>query len=67
MFKTTIAAAAAAVAFVSAAALGPYVNVDANAGWTGDDYTSTTTDIHVGYEGKLELLPTTCIDLLLSP
>ena len=44
MFKTTIAAAAAAVAFAPAAALaGPYVNVEANAGWTGDDYTSTTT------------------------
>ena len=54
MFKTTIAAAAAAVAFAPAAALaGPYVNVEANAGWTGDDYTSTTTDIHVGYEGEI--------------
>ena len=40
MFKTTIAAAAAAVAFAPAAALaGPYVNVEANAGWVGDDYT----------------------------
>ena len=54
MFKTTIAAAAAAVAFAPAAALaGPYVNVEANAGWTGDDYNSTTTDIHVGYEGEV--------------
>ena len=54
MFKTTIAAAAAAVAFAPAAALaGPYVNVEANAGWTGDDYTGATTDIHVGYEGTL--------------
>jgi len=54
MFKTTIAAAAAAVAFAPAAALaGPYVNVEANAGWVGDDYTSTTTDIHVGYEGEV--------------
>ncbi len=54
MFKTTIAAAAAAVAFAPAAALaGPYVNVEANASWTGDDYTSTTTDVHVGYEGAL--------------
>ena len=48
MFKTTIAAAAAAVAFAPAAALaGPYVNVETNAGWTGDDYTGATTDIHV--------------------
>jgi len=32
---------------------GPYVNVEANASWTGDDYTATTTDVHVGYEGVL--------------
>ena len=54
MFKTTIAAAAAAVAFAPAAALaGPYVNVEAKAGWVGDNYPSTTTDIHVGYEGEV--------------
>ena len=54
MFKTTIAAAAAAIAFAPAAALaGPYVNVETNAGWTGDDYTGATTDAHVGYEGAL--------------
>ncbi len=54
MFKTTIAAAAAAVAFAPAAALaGPYVNVETNAGWTGDDYTGATTDVHVGYEGEV--------------
>ena len=54
MFKTTIAAAAAAVAFAPAAALaGPYVNVEANASWTGDNYNSTTTDVHVGYEGEV--------------
>ena len=54
MFKTTIAAAAAAVAFAPAAALaGPYVNVETNAGWTGDDYTGATTDIHLGYEGEV--------------
>jgi hypothetical protein len=54
MFKTTIAAAAAAVAFAPAAALaGPYVNVETNAGWIGDDYIGATTDFHVGYEGAL--------------
>ena len=54
MFKTTIAAAAAAVAFAPAAALaGPYVNVEANAGWTGDDYNGSVTDVHVGYEGAI--------------
>jgi len=54
MFKTTIAAAAAAIAFAPAAALaGPYVNVETNAGWAGDDYTGATTDVHVGYEGEI--------------
>ena len=54
MFKTTIAAAAAAIAFAPAAALaGPYVNVETNAGWVGDDYSGATTDLHVGYEGDL--------------
>ena len=54
MFKTTIAAAAAAIAFAPAAALaGPYVNVETNAGWAGDDYTGATTDAHVAYEGAL--------------
>jgi len=54
MFKSTIAAAAAAVAFAPAAALaGPYVNVETNAGWAGDDYTGATTDFHVGYEGAI--------------
>tara|TARA_B100002019_G_scaffold107786_1_gene92625 strand:- start:201 stop:575 length:375 start_codon:yes stop_codon:yes gene_type:complete len=54
MFKTTIAAAAAAVAFAPAAALaGPYVNVEANSSFTGSNYNSTTTDLHVGYEGPI--------------
>ena len=54
MFKTAIAAAAAAVALAPAAALaGPYVNVEANSGWTGSNYNGTSTDLHVGYEGAL--------------
>lgn len=55
MIKTAIATLAAAAALVapSAALAGPYVNVEANAGWTGSDYNSTTTDFHVGYEGAL--------------
>ena len=52
MFKTTIAAAAAAVAFAPAAALaGPYVNVETNAGWSGADYVGAATDLHLGLEG----------------
>ena len=51
MIKSAIAAAAA-LAFAPAAALaGPYVNVEANSGFTGSDYTGTNTDLHVGYEG----------------
>jgi hypothetical protein len=55
MFKTAIAtlAAAAAVAAPSAALAGPYVNVEANSGWTGSDYNGTTTDAHLGYEGTV--------------
>jgi hypothetical protein len=55
MIKSAIATLAAAAALVapSAALAGPYVNVEANSGWTGSDYTSTTTDLHVGYEGEL--------------
>ena len=53
MIKSVIALAAAAPMMAAPALAGPYVNVEANAGWTGDDYTSTTTDIHVGYEGEL--------------
>jgi len=31
---------------------GPYVNVETNANYTGSDYTSRTTDLHVGYEAQ---------------
>ena len=53
MIKTAFAAAAAAVAFAApgAALAGPYVNVEANSGFSGTDYVGTTTDAHVGYAG----------------
>ncbi len=35
-----------------AAIAGPYVNVENNAGFTGSDFTSQTTDFHVGYEAE---------------
>ena len=35
-----------------AAQAGPYVNVEANSGFTGSDYSGTAMDIHVGYEGS---------------
>ncbi len=55
MIKIAIASAAAAAAMAAptVALAGPYVNVETNAGWTGDDYTGATTDVHVGYEGQL--------------
>ena len=55
MIKTAFAAAAAAVAFAApgAALAGPYINVEANSGWTGSNYNGTVTDAHVGYEGEL--------------
>ena len=32
---------------------GPYVNVESNASYTGSDYTNSTTDLHIGYEGEV--------------
>ena len=50
--KSTIAALAASPLLLSGAAFaGPYVNVEANATYPDGDYTSATTDLHVGFEG----------------
>tara|TARA_R100000353_G_C6346875_1_gene152109 strand:+ start:115 stop:471 length:357 start_codon:yes stop_codon:yes gene_type:complete len=32
---------------------GPYVNVETNANYTGSDYESRSTDLHLGYENNL--------------
>ena len=53
MFKTVFAATAALFTSAGAALAGPYVNVETNAGWAGDDYVGATTDIHVGFEGEV--------------
>ena len=53
MFKSALAAVAAAPLFAGAAFAGPYVNVETNAGWTGSEYNGAATDLHVGYEGTL--------------
>jgi hypothetical protein len=53
MIKSVFAATAALSMSAGAAFAGPYVNVETNAGWAGDDYTGATTDLHVGYEGGL--------------
>ena len=53
MIKTTVfgaAAGALALAPLSAIA-GPYANIEANAGWSGSDYSGSVTDIHLGFEG----------------
>ena len=49
----SIALALATLSFASAPAMaGVYVNAESNASYTGTDYTSATTDLHVGWEGK---------------
>jgi len=53
MIKSVLATIAAAPLFAGAAIAGPYVNVETNAGWVGDDYSGATTDVHIGYEGAL--------------
>ena len=51
MFKSVIAALAAAPLFAGAALAGPYVNVEVNASYPDGDYSSAVTDLHVGLEG----------------
>ena len=48
-----IALALAATLASAPAMAGVYVNVESNASYTGTDYTSRTTDFHVGYEGDV--------------
>ena len=47
-------AALTATALATPATAGVYVNVEANSSRTGSNYESTTTDLHVGYEGGNE-------------
>ena len=50
--KSTIAAVAASPFLLAGAAFaGPYVNVESNLSYPDGDYSSATTDIHIGYEG----------------
>ena len=53
MIKSVFAATAALSMSAGAALAGPYVNVETNAGWAGDDYSGAVTDLHVGYEAGL--------------
>ena len=35
---------------------GVYINAESNASYTGNDFTSRTTDLHLGYEGDVGAL-----------
>ena len=50
--KKIALALAASIASAPAMA-GPYVNVETNANYTGTDYQSRATDLHVGWEGEV--------------
>ncbi len=54
MIKSILAATAAIAASAGTALAGPYVNVEANSGWSGSNYTGTNTDAHLGYEGSFD-------------
>ena len=58
MFKSVFAATAVMSMSAGAAFAGPYVNVETNAGWVGDDYQAATTEFHLGYEGELDFRTT---------
>ena len=53
MIKSVFAATAALSVSAGAAFAGPYVNVEANSGFTGSSYNGTATDLHLGFEGAL--------------
>ena len=53
MIKSALAALAALPFAATSALAGPYVNVETNAGYAGNDYTGAVTDLHVGYEADL--------------
>ena len=51
--KSTIAAVAASPFLLAGAAFaGPYVNVESNLSYPDGEYSSATSDLHVGYEGS---------------
>ena len=51
--KSVIASGLLLGAFHSAAIAGPYVNVESNSGYLGNDYQGGVTDVHVGYDNAL--------------
>ena len=51
--KSVIAAGLLLGAAHGAAIAGPYVNVESNSGYLGNDYQGGVTDVHVGYDNSL--------------
>ena len=47
----TLALALASTLVAGPAFAGVYVNVENNGSYSGADYTTSTTDLHIGYEG----------------
>tara|TARA_Y100001970_G_scaffold195119_1_gene237168 strand:+ start:19304 stop:19666 length:363 start_codon:yes stop_codon:yes gene_type:complete len=52
----TIALTLAAATISAPVFAGPYVNVETNATYSGSDYQSRATDVHLGYENTLGAL-----------
>ena len=48
-----IALALAATLASAPAMAGVYINAESNASYTGNDFTSRTTDLHIGYEDSV--------------
>ena len=53
MFNKIALSTLAVSAFALPAAAGVYVNVEANQGWSGEDYQGALLETHVGYENAL--------------
>jgi len=51
--KSIALAALTVSALATPAMAGVYINAESNASYTGNDYTSRTTDLHLGYEGDI--------------
>ena len=51
--KSFIAAAVAAPFFAAPALAGPYVNIESNSGYTGNDFDGSVLETHIGTEGAL--------------
>ena len=53
MIKNIALSTLAVSAFAAPALAGAYLNVEANQGWSGKDYSGALLETHVGYENSL--------------